>query len=169
MESNTVKDNFTMSFSFVTDGWKGAEVNEDTFMEEVETYTTFKVATFITTYWFPVLIPIGLVGNTLSFLVMIKPNNTRMSTCIYMAAISINDNIMMCICFHDYLVSVVQIHRCNPIQCKFVAYFCLFALQNCTFHVVAIEFFTIGVPVRLSDRSSHREELKKNCQKLPPQ
>ena len=31
-----------------------------------------------------------------------------------------------------------------------------------------IEFFTIGVSVRLSDRSLHREEQKKFRQKLPP-
>ena len=30
------------------------------------------------------------------------------------------------------------------------------------------EFLTIGVSVRLSDRSLHREERKKICQKLPP-
>ena len=44
-----------------------------TFIEEVETYMTYKIASFIDKYWFPVLIPIGLVGNTLSFLVMTKP------------------------------------------------------------------------------------------------
>ena len=50
---------------------------KDTFMEGVETYTSFKIATFLATYWFPVLVPIGVVGNTLSFLVMIKPNNRK--------------------------------------------------------------------------------------------
>ena len=53
---------------------------------------TYVVASFIDMYWFPVLIPVGLVGNTLSFLVMIKPNNRKMLTCIYMATISVNDN-----------------------------------------------------------------------------
>ena len=86
-------------------------------MQEVESYTIFKVANFIAIYWFPVLIPVGLVGNTLSFIVMIKPNNRKMSTCIYMAAISVNDNIMMCMCFHEYLVYVVQIHKFSPIEC----------------------------------------------------
>ena len=32
----------------------------------------------------------------------------------------------------------------------------------------SIEFFTIGVSVRLSDRSLHREEQNKFRQKLPP-
>ena len=34
--------------------------------------------------------------------------------------------------------------------------------------MMIIEFFTIGVSVRLSDRSLHREEQKKIRQKLPP-
>ena len=83
--------------------WDESEVTtKDTFMEEVEGYTIFKIADFINFYWFPVLIPVGLVGNILSFLVMIKPNNRKMSTCIYMAAISINDNIMMLMCFPGF-------------------------------------------------------------------
>ena len=61
-------------------------------MEQVKTFTTYNIAIFIMKYWFPILVPIGLVGNTLSFLVMIRPSNRKMSTCIYMAAISMNDN-----------------------------------------------------------------------------
>ena len=121
----------------VTTGWELSEATtKDTFMEEVESYTIFKVANFISIYWFPVLIPIGLVGNTLSFIVMIKSNNRKMSTCIYMAAISINDNIMMCICSHDYLVSVVQTHKWNSIECKISVFVTLFAPQNETFQVL---------------------------------
>ena len=39
----------------------------DTFMEKVKTLTTFKIASLMNTYWFPILTPIGLIGNTLSF------------------------------------------------------------------------------------------------------
>ena len=60
------------------------------FMEEVNSMLIFKIATVIAKCWIPVLVPIGLVGNTLSFLIMIKPNNRKVSACIYMAAVSIN-------------------------------------------------------------------------------
>ena len=46
---------------------------QDTFLQEAGTYMIFKVAKYIATYWFPILIPLGLVGNILSFLVMIRP------------------------------------------------------------------------------------------------
>ena len=84
---------------------------QDTFLQEAQTYTTFKIARYIAYYWFAVLIPIGLVGNTLSFLVMIKPNNRKISTCIYMAAISINDSLLMGFSMHDWLVGALKVSQ----------------------------------------------------------
>ena len=107
--------------------------NLSTFMEEVETYMTFKVASYIDKYWFPTLIPIGLVGNTLSFLVMIKQNNRKMSTCIYMAAISINDNLMMFAALHYWLVSGVNLHKWYLWECKLTAFLHMFCLQTGTY------------------------------------
>ena len=139
MESTRVSNNSTQSIGTFTTGWETPEtMTKDTFMEEVKTYTVFKIANFINIYWFPVLVPVGLIGNTLSFIVLIKPNNRKMSTCIYMAAISINDNIMMYMCFHDYLVYVVQIHNWHSIECKVSCFAALFALQNGTYQVLAM-------------------------------
>ena len=158
MESTTVNNNATLSMDIFTTGWKEPEApNKDAFMEEVESYTIFKVANFISIYWFPVLIPISLVGNTLSFIVMINPNNRKMSTCIYMAVISVNDNIMMCICSHDYLVSVVQTHKWNSIECKISVFVTLFALQNETFQVLSMtldKYIAIKWPHRAAIHST---------------
>ena len=128
-------------------------------MEEVESYIIFKIGTFINIYYYPVFIPVGLVGNTLSFLVMIKRNNRKMSTCIYMAAISINDNIMMHMTCHDYLVVVVQTHKWYQLECKFLAFLALFALQNSTFLVVAMtldKYIAIKWPHRSATYSTPR-------------
>ena len=48
---------------------------QDKFMHEVEKYMTYKISMAITTYWFPILVPIGFIGNVLSLLVMIQANN----------------------------------------------------------------------------------------------
>ena len=98
----------------------------------------FKTANFINTYWFAVLIPIGLVGNILSFVVMIKPKNRKMSTCIYMAAISINDKLMMASSLNNFLVIVMEIHKWHLWECKLAAFCALFALQNSSFQVLAM-------------------------------
>ena len=138
MESTHYNDNVTSDINLATTGWDAVEATEDTFMEEVKTYTEFKVANFINMYWYPILVPIGLVGNSLSFAVMMKPNNRKMSTCIYMAAISINDNLMMYVCLHVFLVSALQIHTWHHFECKFVIFCSLVALQGSTYLILAM-------------------------------
>ena len=145
--------------NFTTGGEEAKMTTEDTFMAEVEAFTIYKIADFINIYWYPVLIPIGVVGNTLSFMVMIKPNNRKMSTCIYMAAISINDNLMMYVSLHDYLVSAIQIHKWNSIECLIIGLVFLFALQNCTYQVAAMtvdKYIAIKWPHRAATYSTPR-------------
>ena len=147
----TLLDNISMEDN-ITD-------NSSTFMEQVETYMTYKIASLIDKYWFPILIPIGLVGNTLSFLVMIKPNNRKMSTCIYMAAISVNDNLMMCSFFHYWLVSGVNIHGWTLWECRLSAYLHIFCLQAATFQVLSMtldKYIAIKWPHRAATYSTPR-------------
>ena len=129
----------------------------DAFMEQVERLLTFKIANFINTYWFPVLIPTGIVGNTLSFIVMMKRNNRKLSTCIYMAAISINDNLMMVTSFYNFLVIVMKIHGWHLWECKFAAFCALYALQNSSFQVLAMtidKYIAIKWPHRAATYST---------------
>ena len=74
MENSSSEDSITME--------NGVTEESPTFMEQVESHMTYTVASYINIYWFPILVPIGLVGNTLSFLVMIQPSNRKMLTCI---------------------------------------------------------------------------------------
>ena len=109
-----------------------------TFMEEVKNIITYNIAIFIMKYWFPILVPIGLVGNTLSFLIMIKPSNRKMSTCIYMAAISMNDNAVMLLAGHRWLASVIQFYKRNQTECSLKPYLVKTASLNSTFQVLAM-------------------------------
>ena len=108
------------------------------FMKDVKTFSTYKTALLIMKYWFPVLVPIGLVGNTLSFLIMIKPSNRKLSTCIYMAAISMNDNAVMPLAGHRWLASVIQFYKRNHIECSIIPYLVKTASLNSTFLVLAM-------------------------------
>ena len=140
MESVSVGDEVTTLTNIIRDGKEIPEISaRDTFMEQVEKYTAYKIAIFIDIYWLRVLVPIGFVGNTLSFLVMVKPNNRKVSTCIYMVAISINDNIMMCLlCYHTLLVAIFKTHVWHGMECKVIDFLGLYALQNSTFQVLAM-------------------------------
>ena len=159
MESTILNNNATSLLNLATKGLEEEETTKDTFMEEVESCIIFKIGTFINIYYYLVFIPVGLVGNTLSFLIMIKQNNRKMSTCIYMAAISIDDNIMMYMTCHDYLVVVVQRHKWYLLECKFLAFVALFALQNCSFLVVAMaldKYIAVKWPHRAATYSTPR-------------
>ena len=128
-----------------------------TFMEEVETYMTYKVASYINDYWFPILIPIGLVGNTLSFLVMMKQNNRKVSTCIYMAAISVNDNLIMGFALSNWIFTVVI--RQGIWECKIAAYFVNFSIQSSVYQVLAMtvdKYVAIKWPHRAATYSTPR-------------
>ena len=65
----------------------------------------------------------------------------------------------MCLCFHDYLVSLVQVHRWNSIECRISGFAALFTLQNCTFQVLAMtldKYIAIKWPHRASTYSTPR-------------
>ena len=108
----------------------GATEKLSVFMDEVETLMTYKVASIFKQYWFAVLVPIGLIGNTLSFLVMIRPNKRRVSACIYMTAISVNDNLMMCLALDTWLLTTVNMYERNLWGCKSKAYSVNFCIQT---------------------------------------
>ena len=136
----TLPQNTSVGLQIVADNSSVAMdiITGDTFMEEVNTFTVFKVAIFLVKYWFPILVPIALLGNIFSFLVMIKPNNRKMSTCIYMAAISIDDNLQILLALHTWLVTTLEIHERYPIECKIKVSIALMSLQNSTFQVLAM-------------------------------
>ena len=130
------------------------------FMDEVQTFMTYKVAYYLQDYWIPILVPIGLVGNTLSFLVMIKPNNRKMSTCIYMAAISINDNMMMILALCDHYIIATKMPE---MWCKMISYLILLLVQNSTFQVLAMTFdkyFAIKWPHKAATYSTPSRAIK---------
>ena len=133
------------------------DISKYVFMDEVKTFTAFKIATFLANYWFPILVPVGFVGNTLSFVAMTKANNRNVSTCIYMTAISINDNLMVYLCIHVFLVVVPKTHKWHPIKCSVIGYLVLFALQNSTFQILAMtidKYIAIKWPHRAAVYSS---------------
>ena len=130
--------NFSVTFG-TEDMLNSSTVEMETnFTDEVEGFLTFQIASYIAKYYLPTLVPIRLIGNTLSFLVMIKPNNRKMSTCIYMAAISINDNLMNVLGLYTWLVAEMKIHDWTPVECDLIAYFVLLTLQNSTYQVLAM-------------------------------
>ena len=56
-----------------------------------------------------------------------------------MAAISVNDNLMMYLCIHVFLVVVPKTGiQWHPIECSIIGFLVLYALQNSTFQILAM-------------------------------
>ena len=69
---------------------------------------------------------------------MIQPSNRKMSTCIYMAAISIIDNLMKSLALNYCLVTVAKIHELGQWECKINSYLTHFSIQSSTYQVLAM-------------------------------
>ena len=109
-------------------------------------YTTYNIAILFETYWIPILVPLGLSGNFLSTCVMLKPSNRVKSTCIYMCVISINDNIILLLAFHEWIITVPLTHVWNVWECKVTAALILMCLQQSTFLVSLNMKMRFGTP-----------------------
>ena len=82
-----------------------------------------------------------------------------MSTCIYMAAISINDNLMMCLAIYTWVFIVTKEHSWHPIECKLKVFLVAFALQNSTYQVLVMtieKYVAIKWPHRSATYSTPR-------------
>ena len=132
---------------------------QDTFLQNAQAYMTFKLTKYIARYWLPLLLPFGLVGNTLSFLVMIRLNNRKISTCLYMAAISVNDNLLLCIDIRVWFVVAINTHKWYEWECEMNCYFANFSLQCTTYLVLAMtidKYVAIKWPHRAATYSTPR-------------
>ena len=76
-----------------------------------------------------------------------------------MAAISINDNLMIGLALHDWLVGVVNIHNWHVQECKIAAYFDKISLQTATYQVLDMTFdkyIAIKLPHKAATYSTPR-------------
>ena len=150
--------NTTVSTENITMG-NATTAEENTFLQQVMQLMAYKVAMAIAKYWFKFLVSIGVIGNTLSFLVMMKPSNRKLSTCIYMASISINDNLMMFTAMYTHVSNDIKIHQLANFECKFFAFLVLMGLQSTTYQVLAMttdKFIAIKWPHKAATYSTPR-------------
>ena len=69
--------------------------NAGEFMAKASSYLQSKIGVAIHNYYFPVIVIVGITGNILRILVMIRPHNRHISTCVYMACLSVSDTILI--------------------------------------------------------------------------
>ena len=88
-------------------------------MAKASSYLQFKIGVAIHNYYFPVIVIVGIIGNISSFLVMVRPHNRHISTCVYMACLSVSDTIL--IIYQGYSIWILPTFELHP----FVSMHCL--------------------------------------------
>ena len=122
LEVSFGNDNTTLLHDFS----KITEVNESSLFEEYDmtkaasTFLSYKIGLYINTYYLPVIIAVGLLGNSLSFAVMIQKHNRQASCCVYMAALATSDNItLLSVVYFKIIQSRPSGFEGLPWHCKF--------------------------------------------------
>ena len=71
------------------------------------TYFAYDFAMAVNKYWLIIMVILGLPGNTLSLLIMLQRHNRTFTTCLYLAALAISDNIVLILGAHFWAVTVI--------------------------------------------------------------
>ena len=85
-----------------------------------EDYLMYKLGVGIHTYYLPVVVIVGLVGNILSLSVMMQPHNRRISCCVYMGALAVIDTCLLYIAIHYWMVTG-PVRTMYEWECKAIA------------------------------------------------
>ena len=111
--------------------------------DEAKKYLAYQIGIGLHRYYFPFLIPIGVVFNVLSFCVMMQPSNRKISFCVYLAALAVTDNVVLYTAGHYYMSSVVFMKMTSP-ECKAISgIFQMFSVAS-TFLIVAVTVDRFG-------------------------
>ena len=91
----------------------------DEFMRKASTYLQFQIGVAVHDYYFPFIVVTGVIGNIFNFLVMVMSHNRNISTCVYMACLSVSDTILLI--YQGYSVWMLPTFKLHP----FVSMHCL--------------------------------------------
>ena len=130
----------------------------DILKKEASELLPYKVGRDIQTYWLPIIIPIGLIGNTLSFLVMMRPHNRKVSCCVYMAALAVADNVMLINAGYYWYVTDIARRPWFRTECYLFAYFFhVFSLAGAMLIVILTidRFIAICHPLKRTSWCTH--------------
>ena len=72
---------------------------------EAQEYILYKIGLGIHSYYLPVMIIVGFVGNILSLMVMMQPGNRSISSCVYMGALAVLDSMQLYIAAHYWAIT----------------------------------------------------------------
>lgn len=106
--------------------------------EEAADYLIYKIGFGLHIYFLPILVLVGLVGNTLSFIIMVKPTNRRLSCCVYMAVLAVSDNVALFIMGYYWTKPTFEIPIFHQLECSILGYILIGSAQYGMLIIVAM-------------------------------
>ena len=85
-------------------------------------FTTFKVGKAINRYTQPVICIVGVVGNTISMLVMFQSHNRHTSFGIYLGTLALSDTLVLCTSTALWLVRLLSSSPLQDLECQIRAW-----------------------------------------------
>ena len=130
----------------------------DILKKEASELLPYKVGRGIQTYWLPIIIPLGIIGNTLSFLVMMRPHNRKVSCCVYMASLAVADNVMLINAGYYWYITDIARRPWFRTECYLFGYlFHVFSLASAMLIVILTidRFIAICHPLKRTSWCTH--------------
>lgn len=84
---------------------------------KASTMLPFKIGQYLHEIYFPILVVLGLVGNVISFLVMVQPHNRSTSSCLYMACLAVSDSIFLLVGGGYYWYVYITKRNFSELEC----------------------------------------------------
>lgn len=87
---------------------------------QAKSYILYRVGQVIHTFWLPLVVLVGWTGNLLSFAVMTRKQNIKISCCIYMAMLAIADSGVLCLGAIYWTATIVYPRKRYRWECKII-------------------------------------------------
>ena len=137
--------------------------NQSDFFSEMESEWTFKLGTFINKYWPTILLPIGLISNTICFLVMNMKQNKKLSTCRYMSIIAVNDNLVLLTSLFEWITEFMIHFEYTVLACKIYIFIFFVILIFGAYEIMFMtfdKFYAIQFPLKAARFCTAKRALK---------
>ena len=94
----------------------------ETYLQAISKFTAFKLGKAINKYTQPVIVIVGVVGNTLSMLVMFQPHNRHTSFGVYLGILALSDTLVLCTSTSLWLVRLMSSSPLRDLECQIRAW-----------------------------------------------
>ena len=103
-------------------------------------YMSYRIGKSINKYAQPVIAVVGIVGNTISMLVMFQPHNRHTSFGVYLGTLALSDTLVLCISTSFWFAALLSTSPLRDIDCKVHGYMVNSLQMNGFFLILGFTF-----------------------------